>query len=364
MISPAIALLISALSACIGAGIAAAVLRSRPPQPSPDLHNEESQQRAQKLVQLRQEGDALRARAEHLGEQNQHLSKLLGLPTTQAPLAPRDLAPALEEFVAMKHVVQSTIISPEGFVLHGDERDPHVRSLAAATGIFFELDLWQMLDEVTLSDTLGQRLTLHHITNAQGETQYIVGTWSRATDAPRSAVARMRAHLGHPMTPTSTHTRKIELLDSAQITQGGAMARLVNQSPVASLLATTHDEELLFKQGTRLTMWPESTLARRCVRFFSHRQVQGCGEFDELMLRAGDDITLMQQNHTSDHNHLIVEAQLKGPVHVVPSDAMRHATTQMGWHLKPTQGDLSATSTQGLDGRRTPETQPAPAGVA
>lgn len=359
MITPAIALLISALSACIGAGLTAVLMRSRYTASAPQ--DEESQQRARKLVQLRQETETLRQRVSTLDTQTQHLNTLLGLPERGGEFDHRRLTPALAEINAMKHVAQSVIVSPQGFVLYGDERDVHARSLAAASGIISGLGLWPKLDTVTLSDTLGQRLALHHITDAVGATRCLVGIWSRGADIPESAVARMRAHLGHPMESTREPSALAKTLEASQITQGGALARLVRDAPVVSLLATTLKDELLFKQGTRMTMWPKVDLVKQCMRFFAHRQAQGCGELEEITFRVGDELTLIQPSRMPDDTHIIVEAQLRGATHP-PHEAMRHATSQMGWHLKSVK--TSDASLQGEGERRTPEAQPPSTGAA
>lgn len=84
------------------------------------------------------------------------------------------------------------------------------------------------------------------------------------------------------------------------------------------------------------------------------RQAEGCGELEQLVLSHKEIVTMIQPRHLPDGTHVIVEAQLSRPARV-PEEAMRHAATQLGWHVQSNK-PVDALHTPPLETRRTPET--------
>lgn len=343
MITPAIALLLSALSALTGAALAALLMRSLTTRHA--APGEENQEQDRATVLLHKQADALTRKVKALEEERRGLTTLLGLPTEVKGFERVYLGEAFAEIMAMKHVTACVAISTHGFLLYGDERSPESRSLAALSGIFSGQGLWPQLDGVSMLDTLGQRLTLRRIVDETRQTQCIVGIWSSGATIPRSALARMEASLGNA--PHLTHTRpsKLANIKEEEMIPHDALARLVRDASVVSVLISTDREEVLCAQGTRVMTWPGAQLIRMCERFFSARQAQGCGELEQLVLSHGALVTMMQTKYLPDGTHMIVEAQLALKERV-PEEALRHATTQFGWHIQSRIAPPSKEATQ------------------
>ncbi len=335
MIAPELALLMSGISALLGAGLTYFVVARRGRS---NLHTEEpgaAQQRARELVELRKQRDQFEQQLAQTRKENAGLRHLLELPEERgAGLPPRQLDSTFHEIAAMKHVSQYAAISPRGFILFGDERDPHTKSLAAATGICLGLEVIEDLEHILLRDTLGNHVTLYPVHTDENVLTSIIAIWSRGADIPRSVMARQKAQLGLEVAQgTARGTSKTHTLAASDIEQGGALERLVTSAQVLSVTATSLEEGLLFKQGNQAKMWPGDLLVRMGKRFFASRAELGCGELERIVLVHPSHTSVLDYTApTRDHGYA-VEIQL-APQQSLPDEAIQHAVTQLGWHLQ------------------------------